>query len=85
LKIRLLPFIIPWNAPNLLIESIINCEQDGENLHDEGKINDSVFWYNLIRRMKKGLSIYSTNQLIKGNIDFSPSYLLLFRRNNQCM
>jgi hypothetical protein len=39
-----MPFIIPRNTPNLLIESIINCEHDGEKRQEEAKNNESVFW-----------------------------------------
>jgi hypothetical protein len=52
-----MPLKIPTTAPCLFIESIIYWEQEGEKRQEEEKNNESVFWYNLIRRIKGALVI----------------------------
>ena len=78
-----MPLIIPLNTPCLLIESIMYWEHEGEKRQEEAKNNESVFWYNLIRRIKKNLIIKLLSHFIKGCTNCRPSYILLIGCNYQ--
>jgi len=52
-----MPPIAPRSTPRLFIESIIYWEQEGEKRQEEAKNNESVFWYDLIKRINRNLII----------------------------